>query len=880
MPALARTAVLDDRATRPDVQLEQRAHIKGKFLYVGPRKFYVRGVTYGAFRPDENKREYTNADVIDRDFAQMAAAGFNTVRIPHTTPPRDLLDIAARHGLRVMVGLSAEQYAGFLADPDRAPDVNAIIAERVRSVRAHPALLCYALGNEISASMARWIGRRKVERYLEELYEVVKAEDPGCLVTYVNYPSTEYLQLPWLDFVSFNVYLESEERLHAYLARLQNLAGDRPLVMSEMGLDSSRNGEQQQAESLAWQIRTTFENGCAGAFVFSWTDEWYRGGADVDDWAFGLTDHDRRPKPALSAVQRAFAAVPFTCTKPWPRMSVVVCVYNGASTIRDCCEGLVALDYPDFELIVVDDGSTDATTAIVSEFPGIRLIRTPNRGLSNARNTGMEASTGAIVAYTDGDARPDTSWLTYLAGAFMHSDHVGIGGWNIAPDGDGWFAQCVANSPGGPVHVLLTDTLAEHIPGCCMAFRKSALEAIGGFDPQFRAAGDDVDVCWRLQERGWTLGFSHAAMVWHHNRNSLKDYWKQQVGYGRAEALLERKWPEKYNSAGHLTWGGRLYGRGLTIPLGGAGRLYQGMWGSAPFQRLEPPAPNFLQWLPLMPEWHFFITFCFLLTLLGLDWRPLLVSLPVTLAAVMAPLAQAVKSAWKADTSCTGRSRMRRSVMTLVISALHILQPIARLHGRVRHGLTLWRKRGEGGLAWPAPTTFPIVVTRYRTPDVHTRELQDAIREAGGVVLNGGDYDRWDFEVRAGFFGSTRVRMAFEDSGSGTQLVRARAWPRARYGVAAIAVGAGILSMLAASDLATLSAITLGLLAVAVVWRVLTDCSITMGAVRDGLRSVGLLNEPRLDLASNALGRQTVNAVSRATVHEPQGQSGERWDAR
>src|SRR5205814_2911897 len=65
-------------------------------------------------------------------------------------------------------------------------------------------------------------------------------------------------------------------------------------------LDSMRNGEEAQAQTLDWQLRTTFAAGCCGAFVFSWTDEWHRGGADVDDWAFGLTDGERRPKPALA----------------------------------------------------------------------------------------------------------------------------------------------------------------------------------------------------------------------------------------------------------------------------------------------------------------------------------------------------------------------------------------------------------------------------------------------------------------------------------------------------------------------------------------------------------------------------------------------------
>src|SRR5213075_602076 len=97
-----------------------------------------------------------------------------------------------------------------------------------------------------------------------------------------------------------------------YLARLQNIAGDRPLFMSELGLDAQRNGEGGQARSLDWQVRTAFAAGCGGVFVFAWTDEWYRHGHDVEDWAFGLTRADRSPKPALETVREAFAEVPFS----------------------------------------------------------------------------------------------------------------------------------------------------------------------------------------------------------------------------------------------------------------------------------------------------------------------------------------------------------------------------------------------------------------------------------------------------------------------------------------------------------------------------------------------------------------------------------------
>ena len=280
----------------PSIGLSGNARpvVKGKFLYVGEEKIYLKGVTYGAFRPDEDGNEFRNLEVIDQDFALMAANGITSVRIPHTTPPRSLLDIAEKHGLRVMVGLSAEQFIGYLIDKEGAPDIEELIRAKVRTCAGHPALLCYAIGNEIPASIVRWLGRRQVERYLERIYWIVKEEDPEGLVTYVNYPSTEFLQLPFLDLVCFNVYLENEDRLKAYLPRLQIIAGDRPLIMSEVGLDSIRNGEDKQAQVLDWQIRAAFSAGCAGVFIFSWTDEWYRGGVDVDDWAFGIMASSRR----------------------------------------------------------------------------------------------------------------------------------------------------------------------------------------------------------------------------------------------------------------------------------------------------------------------------------------------------------------------------------------------------------------------------------------------------------------------------------------------------------------------------------------------------------------------------------------------------------
>ena len=422
-----------------------RVVLGGKFLWVGQKKLYVRGVTYGTFRPSMDGSAFPSPRVVEQDFSLMSANGVNAVRT-YTTPPHWLLEIALRCNLRVLVGMQGERHYAFLHEKKMVRQIRNQVRSGARACAGHRAVLGYLVANEIPASIVRWHGARAVEKFVKQLHDEVKEQDPEALVSYANYPSTEYLDLSFLDLVCFNVFLESQDKYEAYLARLQNLAGNRPLLVTEIGLDSHRNGDKAQAACLDWQIRKTFAAGCAGAFVYAWTDEWYRGGEDVNDWDFGLTSRTRQPKQALSVVRKVFEEVPFSSEETWPKISVVVCTFNGRRTIRECLEGIGKLHYPNYETIVVDDGSTDGAGDIAAEYD-VRLIRTENQGLSAARNLGWQSATGEIVAYIDDDASPDPDWLTYLAAAFLKEEYAGVGGPNIPVPDDGDTANCIANSP-------------------------------------------------------------------------------------------------------------------------------------------------------------------------------------------------------------------------------------------------------------------------------------------------------------------------------------------------------------------------------------------------------------------------------------------------
>ena len=217
--------------------------VRAKFFFEGDRKFFLKGVTYGPFAPDEKGDFVGTPEKAKADFALMNELGVNLIRIYHV-PPKWLLDCARDAGLRVMISIPWAEHIEFLNQGAMRRQIERTIRDAVAANKGHEAIFAYLVGNEIPTTMVRWLGARRVISFVEKLVTIARAVDPRPLYSYASYPPTEYLLPQNVDFYSFNVYLERRTDFEKYLARLQNLADDRPLIMGEFGLDTIRKSEE------------------------------------------------------------------------------------------------------------------------------------------------------------------------------------------------------------------------------------------------------------------------------------------------------------------------------------------------------------------------------------------------------------------------------------------------------------------------------------------------------------------------------------------------------------------------------------------------------------------------------------------------------------
>ena len=270
--------------------------------------------------------------------------------------------------------------------------------------------------------------------------------------------------------------------------------------------------------------------------------------------------------------------------------------------------------------------------------------------------------------------------------------------------------------------------------------------------------------------------------------------------------------------------------------------------------RVERPT---LSSLALMPEWYLVIAILATLGALGLLWGPLLALLPIAAGAAAVMVAQAVAGARRAARARTGPRRVRYLALTTV---LHLLQPLARLSGRLRSGLTPWRARGPRVRALPRPTSWTVWSESWRSLECWVEALEQALREHGTVVTRGGDFDRWDLELRGGLIGRARILSALEEHGHGRQLVRFRLRPRPLPGALLTAVLLAAVAAAAQLSGATHAAAALGLLLALTLAATVAECAHAAGSAG---RAAGRLRDDALRHA-----REDANDDEPAAIEE------------
>lgn len=229
-------------------------------------------------------------------------------------------------------------------------------------------------------------------------------------------------------------------------------------------------------------------------------------------------------------------------------VSVVVCTAGRRrAALRACLDSLRALDDPAFEIVVVDNGREATVAADEVLTAGCRVVREPRRGLDRARNAGVAAASGDVIAFVDDDCEVDRGWLASVRAAFADPAVGAVTGRvrpaSLAQPSERWFEAWFSFDRGGhPRRFAPPPPDVAAFPGalgtgCNMAFRRAALDAAGPFDEAIEVGtlvggGGDLDMFARVLDAGEQVAYVPEALVVHHHRVRLGDLRWQFWGYG------------------------------------------------------------------------------------------------------------------------------------------------------------------------------------------------------------------------------------------------------------------------------------------------------------------------------------------------------------
>jgi len=226
--------------------------------------------------------------------------------------------------------------------------------------------------------------------------------------------------------------------------------------------------------------------------------------------------------------------------------SIIIPTFNGASRIGSCLTALLPqVADIDAEIIVVDDGSSDATAEVVRRYPGVRLISQTNAGPAAARNRGAAEAKGTIILFTDDDCIPTSDWLAKMVLPFEDPNVVGVKG-AYRTRQKSLIARFVQYDYEDRYRLMAALPEIDFVDTYSAAFRRDRFLELNGYDTSFPVAcAEDIELSYRMSERSWKMVFVPDAIVYHTHPDTLLGYLRKKYKFAFWRMLALRKNPTK-----------------------------------------------------------------------------------------------------------------------------------------------------------------------------------------------------------------------------------------------------------------------------------------------------------------------------------------------
>lgn len=240
-------------------------------------------------------------------------------------------------------------------------------------------------------------------------------------------------------------------------------------------------------------------------------------------------------------------------------ISVIIPAWNEENNIVRCLKSVTNLDYPLFEVILVDGGSEDRTVELARRFKSVKIINNPKRFTATARNLGIAEAKFDYIAFTDADCIVPEDWLKVMMKEMLEIKFFerrigGIGGANFAPYDAPPIVMAISLAQqtflgnfGSVQGKLFPESRpVESISTCNALYLKSALNSVGGFSDKQKDIGEDWELNYRLKQRGYKLYVVPNSFVWHNFRNTFRKFFSNMFRYGLGRAIIIRRYPKTF----------------------------------------------------------------------------------------------------------------------------------------------------------------------------------------------------------------------------------------------------------------------------------------------------------------------------------------------